>query len=42
VSLCYTDVYKWVTVMNGVKFEFNEMISSYKKNDSDKEGVDVN
>jgi len=36
MSLCCTVGYKWVTVMNGVKFEFNDIISSYKKNDSER------
>jgi len=26
MSLCYTVGYKWVTVMDGVKFEFNDII----------------
>jgi len=30
MSLCCTKGYKWVTVTNGVKFEFNDII---KKND---------
>jgi len=36
MSLCCTVDYKWVTVMNGVKFEFNDIISLYKKNDSER------
>jgi len=35
MSLCCTVGYKWVTVMDGVKFEFNNIISLYKKNDSE-------
>jgi len=31
VSLSCTVSYKWVTVMDGVKFEFNDIISLYKK-----------
>jgi len=27
MSLCCTEGYKWVTVMDGVKFEFNDIIS---------------
>jgi len=34
MSLCCTIGYKWVTVMDGVKFEFNDIISLYKKIDS--------
>jgi len=30
---CCTVGYKWVTVMGGVKFEFNDIISLYTKND---------
>ena len=33
MSLCCTVGYKWVTVMDGVQFEFNDIISLYKKND---------
>jgi len=36
MSLCYIVGYKWVTEMNGVKFEFNDIISLYKKNDSER------
>jgi len=37
VSLCCKVVYKtWVTVMDGVKFEFNDTISLYKKNGSER------
>ena len=36
MSLCCTVGYKWVTVMDGVKFEFNDIISLYKKNDPDR------
>jgi len=36
MSLCCTVDYKWVTVRDGVKFEFNDMISLYKKNDSER------
>jgi len=35
MSLCCTVGCKWVTVMDGVKFEFNDIISLYKKNDSE-------
>jgi len=34
--LCYTLDYKWVTVMDGVKFEINYIMSLYKKNDSER------
>jgi len=33
MSLCCTVGYKWITVMDGGKFEFNDKISLYKKND---------
>jgi len=36
VSLGDTVDYKWVTVMNGVKFEINDEISLYTKNDSER------
>jgi len=36
VSLCCTVGYKWVTVMDVVEFEFNDIISLYKKNDSER------
>jgi len=36
VALCCTVGYKWVTVMDGVKFEFNHIIPFYKKNDSER------
>jgi len=36
ISLCCKFDYKWVTVMNGVKFEFNDLISLYKKNYSER------
>jgi len=36
MSLCCTIGYKWVTVIEGVKFEFNDIISLYKKNDSER------
>jgi len=36
MSLCYTVGYKWFAVMDGVKFEFNDIISIYKKNDSER------
>ena len=39
MSLCCTVVYKWVTVMDGIKFEFNDIISLYTKNDSDRRRV---
>jgi len=29
MSLCCTVGYKWITVMDGVKFEFNDIISLY-------------
>jgi len=29
MSLCCTVGYKWFTVMDGVKFEFNDIISLY-------------
>jgi len=32
-SLCSRIGYKWVTVMDSVKFEFNDVITMYKKND---------
>jgi len=36
MSLCCTVDYKWVTAMDGVKFEFNDdIISLYKKKDSE-------
>jgi len=39
VSLCCTVGYKWVTLMDGVKFEFNDIIISlFTKNDSDEDG----
>jgi len=36
VSLCCAEVYKWVIKMDGVKFEFNDIILLYKKNDSER------
>jgi len=36
MSLCCAVGYKWITVMDGVKFEFNDTISLYKKNDSER------
>jgi len=36
MSLCCILDYKWVTVMDGVQFEFNGIISLYKKNDSER------
>jgi len=36
MSLCCTVGDKWVTVKDGVKFEFNDIISLYKKNDSER------
>ena len=40
VSLWCIVVYKWVTaVMDGIKFEFNDIISLYTKNDSDRRPV---
>jgi len=36
MSLCCIVGYKWVTLMDGVKFEFNDIISLYKKNDSER------
>jgi len=37
VSLCCTVGYKWVTVVDGVTFEFNDMIIPlYEKNDSER------
>jgi len=35
MSLCCTVDYKWVIVLDCVKFEFNDIISLYKKNDSE-------
>jgi len=35
MSLCCTVGYKWVTVMAGIKFEFND-ISLYIKNNSER------
>jgi len=34
VLLCCTVGYKWVTVIDGIKSEFNDMISLYTINDS--------
>jgi len=34
--LCFTVGYKWVIVMDGVKFEFNDIISLYTNNDSER------
>ena len=36
MSLCCIEGYKWVTVMDGIKFEFNDIISLYTKNDSER------
>jgi len=36
MSLCCTVGYKWVTVMDGIKFESNDIISLYTKNDSER------
>ena len=36
MTLCCTEGYKWVTVMDGIKFEFNDIISLYTKNDSER------
>jgi len=36
VSLCCTVGYKGVTVMDDVKFEFNDKISLYAENDSER------
>jgi len=38
MSFCCTVGYKWATVMDCVKFEFNDIISlyEYKKNDSER------
>jgi len=36
MSLRCTVGYIWVTVMDGVKFELNDIISLYKKNDSER------
>jgi len=33
---CYTVGYKWRTLMDGIKFEFNVIISSYTKKDSER------
>jgi len=33
MSLCCTVGYKWVTLMDGIEFEFNDIISLYKKNE---------
>jgi len=35
MSLCCTVGYKWVTVMDDIKFEFIDIISLYTKNDSE-------
>ena len=35
MSLCCTVIYKWVTVMDGIKYEFNDIISLNTKNDFD-------
>jgi len=34
--LCYTVGYKWVTVLDDIEFEFNDVISLYTKNDSER------
>jgi len=34
MSLCYTVGYKWVAVMDGIKFGFSDIISLDMKNDS--------
>jgi len=31
MSLCYSVGYKWVTVINGIKFEINDIISLLRK-----------
>jgi len=36
MSLCCTVGYKWVTVMDGIKFEFSYVKSFYMKNDSER------
>jgi len=36
MSLCCTVGYKWVAVMDGVEFEFNDIISLHTKNDSER------
>jgi len=36
MSFCCTLGYKWVTVMDGIKFESNDIISLYTKNDSER------
>jgi len=36
MSLCCTVGDKWVIVMDGVEFEFNDIIPLYKKNDSER------
>jgi len=36
MSLCCTVGYKWVNVIDGVEFEFNDIKSLYKKNDSER------
>jgi len=33
MALCCTVGYKWVTVMDGIKFESNDIISLYTKKD---------
>jgi len=36
VSLCRTVGYRWVTTIDGVKFAFNDLISLFTKDDSDR------
>jgi len=35
MSLCCTVAYEWITVMDVIKFEFNDIITLYMKNDSE-------
>jgi len=42
VSLSCTLDYKWVTGTDGVKFKFNDTISYYTKNDSERRWSDYN
>jgi len=42
MSLCCTVGYKWVTVIDGVKFEFNDIITLYKKTILSENGQSAN
>jgi len=35
VALLYSRLHKWMTVMDGVQFKFNNIKSLYTKNDSE-------